>query len=138
MLELDQENHDAYIRDIDAMARAAYMWVRQQTLQRRFVGVPVSSAEEYDLAAGFLAGIKGRLGLEDTESTMLTYIYLLMQGEQVAAIRKVGELTNRPRQTVAAEGYQRGLQAARDIFNEGQPVSQGFTVPIRFSPQFMN
>ena len=49
------------IVDIDKMARAACTWVRQQAMEQRFLGLPVTAAEESELAAGFLAGLKARL-----------------------------------------------------------------------------
>jgi hypothetical protein len=118
MLELDTERADSFIRDIDSMARAAYAWVRQQTFEQRFIGLPVSDAEESDLAAGFLAGLKLRLTLHDTDSMLLAYVYVLMTGQRAGALDKAQSLLNRKSVALAsASGYLHGLRAARDLLD---------------------
>lgn len=110
--------HDS-IRDIDMMARAAYTWVRQQAMEQRFLGIPISAAEECELAAGFLAGLRARLGLCDTESILVAYVYALMRGERSAATETARELFAREAgATVPCAAYLHGLAAARQVLGE--------------------
>jgi hypothetical protein len=119
MLDLDQESTDRFIRDIDSMARAAYVWVRQQSFEQRFIGIYVSSAEETALAAGFLAGLRSRLRLGDSESTLVAYVYTVMVGQQAGAPRVAEALVNRePGSFASCAGYLEGLRAARQILGE--------------------
>ena len=118
MPELDTECADSLIRDIDSMARAAHAWVRQQTFEQRFIGLPVTDAEESDLAAGFLAGLKLRLTLRDTDSMLLAYIYVLMTGQRAGALDKARNLLDRNAVALAsASGYLHGLRAARALLD---------------------
>ena len=133
MLELDREQAEDFIRDIDLMARVAYTWVRQQAFGKRFQGLPLSAAEECELAAGFVAGMKARLQLEDTETTMVAYIYALMAGERGNAVYTASEIV-RQRSVLtmtspAANGYQQGLNAARELLDErlGSAASEPVT-----------
>jgi hypothetical protein len=120
MLDWTQDGTTRFIRDIDSMARAAYVWVRQQTFEQRFIGMPVSPIEESALAAGFLAGLKSRLQLGDSESTLVAYIYVLMSGERGGATQSAAELIQRaPDSFVSCAGYRSGLAAAREIVGEG-------------------
>ena len=124
MLELDTERADPFFRDIDAMARAAYAWVRQQTFEQRFIGLPISEAEESDLAAGFLAGLKLRMTLQDTDSMLLAYVYVLMSGRRAGALIKARSLLDRNSVAMAsASGYLHGLRAAREFMNEASALS---------------
>jgi hypothetical protein len=119
MQELDQNTADDLIRNIDLMARAAYTWVRQQTFEQRFIGLQVSPAEEIDLAAGFLAGLKARMRLETGETILLAYVYALMAGERSTAAETAQQLVNREAAAMQSEsGYMYGLRAAREILNE--------------------
>ena len=107
------------ISDIDKMARAACTWVRQQAMEQRFLGLPVTAAEESELAAGFLAGLKARLGLCDSESTLVAYVYTLMRGERHGAATKARDLLARePGAAVSCAGYLHGLAAARHVLGE--------------------
>jgi hypothetical protein len=107
------------IRDIDMMARAAYTWVRQQAMEQRFLGLPVTAAEECELAAGFLAGLKARLGLCDSESSLVAYVYVLMRGERSGAAASARNLLARePGAAVSCAGYLHGLAAARNVLGE--------------------
>ena len=94
MLDKDQYSTDCYIRDIDSIARAAYLWVRQQTFEQRFIGMPTNLAEETALAAGFLAGLRSRLNLGESESTLVAYVYALMIGQQAEAALAAANLVN--------------------------------------------
>ena len=116
MLDKDHDSTDCYIRDIDSMARAAYLWVRQQAFEQRFIGMPINLAEETALAAGFLAGLRSRLNLSDSESTLVAYVYALMTGQQAGATLIAIKLVNREPDTFAAcAGYLEGLKAARKM-----------------------
>ena len=107
------------IRDIDMMARAAFTWVRQQAMEQRFLGLPVTADEECELAAGFLAGLKARLGLCDSESTLVAYVYTLMRGERTNAADSARNLLAREHNaTISCAGYLHGLAAARNVLGE--------------------
>ena len=125
MLVLDKDSADSVIRDIDSMARAAYTWVRQQTFEQRFIGLPVSEAEESDLAAGFLAGLKLRLGLHDADLMLLAYVYALMTGHRSDALDKAEALLDRNSVALAsASGYLHGLRAARELLDKELAASR--------------
>jgi hypothetical protein len=120
MLGLDQDGRERFIRGIDSMARAAYVWVRQQSFEQRFIGLPLSPIEESALAAGFLAGLKSRLQLGDSESTLVAYVYVLMSGERAGAPQTAEDLLQRePVALASCKGYLRGLTAAREFMGEG-------------------
>ena len=117
--EQHHDHHHDRIRDIDMMARAAFTWVRQQAMEQRFLGLPVTAAEESELAAGFLAGLKARLGLCDSESTLVAYVYALMRGERTGAAASARDLLARePGASVSCAGYLHGLAAARNVLGE--------------------
>jgi hypothetical protein len=119
MLDTDQHGTDCYISDIDSMARAAYLWVRQQSFEQRFIGMPTNLAEETALAAGFLAGLRSRLNLGDSESTLVAYVYALMIGQQAGATLTAANLVNREAGSFAScTGYLEGLKAAREILGD--------------------
>jgi len=129
MRDASAEAPDQFIRDIDAMGRAVFTWVRQQVMEQRFLGVRVTDAEQCQLAAGFLAGLRARLSLGDTESTLVAYAYALMRGERHEAARSVRELMARDAAaSMSCSGYLQGLQAARRLFAEpggaAQPEAQ--------------
>ncbi|MGI9291128.1 MAG: hypothetical protein ACR2QG_07610 [Gammaproteobacteria bacterium] len=128
MLDSDQQSKDSFIRDIDAMARAASMWVRQRAYEQRFIGAPVSSVEEIALAAGFLAGLKSRLELGDGESALVAYAYALMMGQPQTAARTAERLVEKDSGSFAScAGYMEGLKAARQISAAGAGSSfRGF------------
>ncbi len=116
MPEFDRDSTDSMIDDIDVMARTTYTWVRQQTFEQRFLGLPVSASEEADLAAGFLAGLRVRLMLADADSILLAYVYALMAGESQGATTLAHELMNKGGGAKATcSGYSHGLNAAREL-----------------------
>lgn len=120
MRDWDYHGTGRSVRDIDSMARAAFVWVRQQSFQQRFIGLPVSSAEETALAAGFLAGLSSRLRLRDSESTLVAYVYVLMNGERAGAPQTAEHLIQRePASFAPFAGYLRGREAAREFMREG-------------------
>jgi hypothetical protein len=137
MQELDQSPTDAFIRDIDLMARAAYTWVRQQTFEQRFIGLPVSAAQELDLAAGFLAGLTARLQLDKSELIQLAYAYALMTGERSGAIRTAKNLIDRETAAFAScSAYLLGLKSARELFFEsanGIPANTSYGIKVSSS-----
>jgi len=101
------------------IARAAFTWVRQQAMEQRFLGLPVNAVEESELAAGFLAGLKARLGLCDSESTLVAYVYALMRGERSGATAAARDLLARePGAAISCAGYLHGLAAARHVLGE--------------------
>ena len=119
MFSAPPHNADTYVRDIDSMARAVFTWVRQQAMEQRFLGVPVSEAEQLELAAGFIAGLRARLGLADSESILVAYVFALMRGERSAAANIAQNLLNRePGAAVSCSGYLHGMSAARRILGE--------------------
>jgi hypothetical protein len=119
MFSAPPHNANTYVRDIDSMARAVFTWVRQQSMEQRFLGVPVSEAEQSELAAGFIAGLRARLGLADSESILVAYVFALMRGERSAAANIAQNLLNRePGAAVSCAGYLHGLSAARRILGE--------------------
>jgi len=119
MQSCSPESNEDYIRDLDSMARAVFTWVRQQSMEQRFLGVPVSDAEQCELAAGFLAGLKARFGLGDAESSLVAYVYALMRGERSDAATAACNLIVRdPGAAMSCAGYMHGLQAARQLLGE--------------------
>jgi hypothetical protein len=119
MQDQARDPHQERIRDIDMMARAAFTWVRQQAMEQRFLGLPVNAVEESELAAGFLAGLKARLGLCDSESTLVAYAYALMRGERSGATAAARDLLARePGAAISCAGYLHGLAAARHVLGE--------------------
>ena len=119
MQENQQHSHSDYLCDIDTMARALFTWVRQQSMEQRFLGFPVTAAEEYELAAGFLAGLKVRLGLAFEESMLVAYGYTLMRGERNNALAAARNLLNRETSvSISCAGYLHGLEAARRVLGE--------------------
>lgn len=119
MQAYSRDQTDDLVRDIDSMACAIFTWVRQQCMEQRFLGVPVTDAEQSELAAGFLAGLRARLGLADSESTLVAYVYTLMRGERSGATDAARDLLARePGTAVSCAGYLHGLEAARRILGE--------------------
>ncbi len=106
------------LRNVDALASVVHRWVGQQSLQQRFAGIVLDRQEELDLAAGFLAGLRGILHLADREASLIAYAFLLKRGGPAAATGAerlaVGRLTG----TAASAGYLRGRRAARDLLDE--------------------
>jgi hypothetical protein len=108
---------------VDLLARAAFVWVRQQSMEQRFLGSQISIAEESELAAGFLAGVRSSLGIGDSESILVAYSYALMRGERSSAVNSARDLVSRsPGLSASCSGYLHGINAARRILAEG-PVT---------------
>lgn len=115
---------DEFVRDIDSLARVVFTWVRQQAMERRFLGIPASEAEQCELAAGFLAGLRARFALGESEATLVAYVYGLMRGERANATDAVGSLLNKDAALgLSCVGYAKGLKAARAILGEQHSVS---------------
>jgi hypothetical protein len=119
MLMTPFDSTDTCVRDIDSMARAVFTWVRQQAMEQRFLGIPITDSEQLELAAGFLAGMRARLGLGDSESSLVAYVYSLMRGDRAGALNAARFLLSRELgATVSCAGYLHGLDAARQLMNE--------------------
>lgn len=104
------------VRAIDLMARAVFTWVRQEVMNQRFRGDSVSSDEQCALAAGFIAGLRSRIGLGDPEAALLAYAYALMSGERTGAAALVEKLLVQEADfQFSCSGYLHGLQAARTL-----------------------
>ena len=112
----------ALVNAIDLMARAVFTWVRQEAMDHRFRGISVSADEQYALAAGFIAGLRSRIGLGDSEAALLAYTYALMTGERAGATALVGKLLGQQEggAQFSCSGYLNGLQAARTLLVEFQ------------------
>jgi len=71
------------------------------------------------LAAGFLAGLQARLDLDETESVLVAYVYMLMRGERNGAAKTARDLISRqPGVSASCAGYLHGLNAARMMMIE--------------------
>ena len=93
--------------------------VRQQAMEQRFLGLPMTAAEESRMAAGFLAGLKAGLGLCDAESSLVAYVYTLMRGERKGAAKSARQLLDAvPGETFSCSGYLDGLEAARNALGD--------------------
>ena len=104
---------------VDLLARAAFTWVRQQSMEQRFLGSPISVAEETELAAGFLAGVRSSLHIGDGESILVAYSYALMRGERSSAVESAVDLVSRsPGLAASCSGYLHGINAARQVLAE--------------------
>lgn len=112
------------VRAIDLMARAVFTWVRQEAMDHRFRGVSISADEQCALAAGFIAGLRTRIGLGDSEAALLAYTYVLMTGERTGAAGLAGKLLAQQDGDgeFSCSGYLHGLQAARTLLCEFQTV----------------
>jgi hypothetical protein len=93
-------------------------------MDHRFRGVSVSTDEQCSLAAGFIAGLRSRIGLGDSEAALLAYVYALMTGERSGAAALVGKLLAQQEgdAKLSCSGYLNGLQAARTLLCEFQRV----------------
>ena len=112
------------VRAIDLMARAVFTWVRQEAMDHRFRGISVTADEQCALAAGFIAGLRSRIGLGDSEAALLAYVYALMTGERAGAAALVEKLLEQREGDgkFSCSGYLHGLQAARTLLAEFQMV----------------
>ena len=120
------------IKKIDSLARAAHSWVRQQSYEQRFVGMPLTQSEECALAAGFIAGLKVRMDLEDDETTMLAYVYVLLAGDSTWAAEIADELGRElerefDQQLVSEHGFKHGLQAAHRMLESAPGLTSDDT-----------
>jgi hypothetical protein len=110
---------------VDLLARAAFTWVRQQSMEQRFLGSPISMAEETELAAGFLAGLRSSLDIGDNESVLVAYSYALMRGERSGAVNSARDLISRsPGLAASCSGFLHGINAARKVLAEGPIPTQ--------------
>jgi len=114
----------ALVNAIDLMARAVFTWVRQEAMEHRFRGVSISTDEQCALAAGFIAGLRSRIGLGDSEAALLAYVYALMTGERAGAAALVVKLLAQQDGDgkFSCSSYLNGLQAARTLLCEFQRV----------------
>jgi len=114
----------ALVNAIDLMARAVFTWVRQEAMEHRFRGVSISTDEQCALAAGFIAGLRSRIGLGESEAALLAYVYALMTGERAGAAALVVKLLAQQDGDAkfSCSGYLHGLQAARTLLCEFQRV----------------
>jgi len=97
-------------------------------MEHRFRGTVLSGSDEQALAAGFLAGLRGLLSLEDQEAILIAYAYCLKSGIQ-NPVALADELTGGTETTcldmsIAASGYVRGREAARVLLGEDHPTLQ--------------
>jgi len=114
----------ALVNAIDLMARAVFTWVRQEAMEHRFRGVSISTDEQCALAAGFIAGLRSRIGLGESEAALLAYVYALMTGERAGAAALAGKLLAQQEgdAKLSCSGYLNGLHAARTLLHEFQLV----------------
>jgi len=114
----------ALVIAIGLMARAVFTWVRQEAMEHRFRGVSISTDEQCALAAGFIAGLRSRIGLGESEAALLAYVYALMTGERAGAAALVVKLLAQQDGDAkfSCSGYLHGLQAARTLLSEFQRV----------------
>ena len=116
MQDADTNPTEARLRDVDLLARAAFTWVRQQAMEQRFLGSPLSNIDESELAAGFLAGLRSSLSIGDTESSLVAYAYTLMRGERAGALAAARDLVGRaPGVGASCSGFLHGIDAARRL-----------------------
>jgi len=110
------------VRAIDLLARAVFTWVRQEAMDHRFRGISVSADEQCALAAGFIAGLRSRIGMGDSEAALLAYVYALMTGERIDALTLAGKLLAQQEADgkLSCSGFLHGLQAARTLLSEFQ------------------
>jgi len=108
------------VRAIDLLARAVFTWVRQEAMDHRFRGISVSADEQCALAAGFIAGLRSRIGLGDPEAALLAYVYALMTGERSGAVALATKLLAQQERDgkFSCSGYLHGLQTARALLAE--------------------
>jgi len=103
------------LREVDALAGVTHKWMRQQLMEHRFLGHILTGQDENALAAGFLAGLKALLTLNDGESMLIAYSYLLKRGSG-QAVDLAGELvTGVEGFSVAESGYRTGRMAAEEL-----------------------
>jgi hypothetical protein len=116
MSDMPQEQPAASVRAIDLLAHAVFTWVRHETMGQRFRGNPVGADEQSALAAGFIAGLRTRIGLSDSEAALVAYVYALMSGERKDAAGMVDKLlVHDVGLRFSCSGYLQGLQAARTL-----------------------
>ncbi len=106
------------LREVDALAGVTHIWVRQQLMEHRFIGLILTGQDEKALAAGFLAGLKGLLQLNDDESMLIAYSYMLMRGSSQAVDLADELVVKAEGLSVAACGYKAGRAAAEKLLGE--------------------
>lgn len=126
MSESAREKYGYSLRAIDLLARAVFTWVRQEAMDSRFRGVPLSAEEQDRLAAGFMAGLRTRLALLESEAELVAYAYALMIGERSGAAALAALLIDRDSALrFSCAGYLRGSHAARTLFSDLELVDNG-------------
>ena len=116
MSDLPQGQLAESVRAIDLLACTVFTWVRQQSMEQRFRGVPMSADEQSALAAGFIAGLRAHIRLPDSDAALVAYVYALMSGERTGAAALVDRLLSRDEDLLLpCSGYLHGLQAARTL-----------------------
>jgi hypothetical protein len=116
MSDIPQDQPAESLRAIDLLARTVFTWVRQETLGQRFRGNTVCADEQSALAAGFIAGLRTRIALRDSEAEMVAYVYALMSGERNGAAAMSNKLLVQDAGLrFSCSGYLQGLQAARKL-----------------------
>ncbi len=103
------------LREVDALAGVTHKWVRQQLMEHRFLGQILTGQDEKALAAGFLAGLKTLLTLNDGEAMLIAYSYLLKRGSGQAVELADELVTGAEYLSVAESGYRTGRTAAEKL-----------------------
>lgn len=106
------------LRKVDALAGVTHRWVRQQLMEHRFLGQVLKSQDEEALAAGFLSGLQTVFAMDDYESQLVAYSYMLKRGSN-DAINRSAELMAPPQEfLISASGYRAGCRAAESLFSD--------------------
>ena len=114
------------LRAIDLLARTVFTWVRQEAMDSRFRGTPLSAEAQYRLAAGFMAGLRTRLALPESEAELVAYAYVLMVGERSEATGLAAQLIDRDSEfSFSCAAYLRGIHAARTLFCDFELIDSG-------------
>jgi hypothetical protein len=126
MSESAREKYSFSLRSIDLLARAVFTWVRQEAMESRFRGVPLSAEEQDRLAAGFIAGLRARLALRESEAELVAYAYALMIGERSGAAALAALLIDCDSELrFSCAGYLRGSHAARTLLCDLESIDNG-------------
>lgn len=129
MSGLAREKFCYSLHSIDLLARAVFTWVRQDAMDRRFSGVPVPAEEQYKLAAGFLAGLRTRFELLDSDAELVAYAYALMTGERFGAAALAGLLIERDSHVwLSCSEYLRAMRAARTLISDLEWLEKGLVI----------
>lgn len=74
------------LRQINGLATATDLWVRQRLREQQFVGEPTDFASEDGIAAGFLAGLAAVHDLGDEELLWVAYAYALKRNPRADSV----------------------------------------------------